>query len=83
MIVRRRLYKILAVALIVISVILGVRVYLLDVGIYGYAFTLNPSQTQVYISTSTALYSIIIFVCGALFSAGIAMILELFKPERE
>ena len=83
MIVRRRVYKLAAGSLIAIGFLLGVRVYFLDVGDYSYAFTLNPSQAQVYISTSTAMYSIVIFVCGALFSAGIAMVLELVKPEKE
>lgn len=83
MIMKRRRYKIVAVALLSVSFLLGVRVYFLDVGTYSYAFALSPSAAQVYISTSTALYSIVLFVCGALFSAGIAMVLELVKPEKE
>ena len=79
----RRLYKITALALIAVSFALGVRVYLLDVGNYAYAITLNPSQTQVYVSTSTALYSIIIFVCGALFSTGLSMLVALIQPDKK
>jgi hypothetical protein len=48
-----------------------------------FALTLNPSKTQVFVSTTTALYSIIIFICGALFSAGLSMLLNLIRPEKK
>ena len=55
----------------------------MEVGAADYAVTLNPSKTQVFVSTTTALYSIIIFICGALFSAGLSMLLNLIRPEKE
>lgn len=67
----------------VLSGILGARIYMLEVGASNYSITLGPSQTQVNVSTTDALYSIIIFLCGALFSAGLSMLAGLLTPEKK
>jgi len=80
---RRRLYGTIAICIMVGSFVIGAWIYALEVGIANYAVTLSPSQTQVYITTQTALYSIILFVCGALFSAGLSMAVNLIELEKK
>lgn len=65
------------------SLVIGAYIYSLEVGIANYSVTLNPTQTQVNIATTTALYSVIIFLCGAFFSAGLSMLLNLIELEKK
>ena len=80
---RRRLYKTIAAVLMAGSFIVGVLTYSMENNAANYEVTLNPSQTAVNIATQTALYSIILFLCGSFFSAGLAMALNLIELEKK
>jgi hypothetical protein len=80
---KRRLYGVLAACILLASVIVGSLVYSWEAGASNYTITLNPSQTAVNVKTTTALYSVIIFICGAFFSAGLAMVLNLVELEKK
>jgi hypothetical protein len=54
--------------------------YELNIQDYNYSLTIGPSQTQLYIGTQATAYSIGIFLGGALFSAGFAMMFSLLQP---
>jgi ABC-type sugar transport system permease subunit len=79
---RRRLYGFIAAGILLASLAVGAMVYSWEVGASNYTVTLNPSQTAVDVKTTTALYSIVIFLCGAFFSAGLAMLLNLIELEK-
>ena len=79
---KRRLYATIAIAAMAVSVAVGALVYSWENSASNYTITLNPSQTAVDVRTTTALYSVIIFLCGAFFSAGLAMVLNLVKLEK-
>ena len=79
---KRRLYATIAIAVMAVSITVGALVYSWENSASNYTITLNPSQTAVDVRTTTALYSIIIFLCGAFFSAGLAMALNLVKLEK-
>ena len=79
---KRRLYATIAIAVMAASIAVGALVYSWENSASNYTITLNPSQTAVDVRTTTALYSIIIFLCGAFFSAGLAMVLNLVKLEK-
>lgn len=80
---KRRLYGTIAMCILAASVIIGAFVYSWEVGAANYTITLNPSQTAVDVKTTTALYAIIIFLCGAFFSAGLSMVLNLITLDKK
>ena len=80
---RRRLYGYIAAGILLASIAIGAMVYSWEVDASNYTVTLNPSQTAVNVKTTTAFYSIIIFLCGAFFSAGLSMILNLVKLDNK
>ena len=80
---RRSLYKTISACLMAGSFAVGVWVTYLETQVANYVVTLNPSQTQVNISTMSVLFSVALFLCGALFSAGLAMGLNLIELEKK
>jgi hypothetical protein len=74
-------YFLLALFFTAVGILLGISFYILDVGNYSYLFTIYPSQTSVNIQTSRTFYSIMIFVGGAFFSTGLAMLTSLIVPK--
>jgi len=80
--VKRRLYATIAIAVMAVSITVGALVYSWENSASNYTITLNPSQTAVDVRTTTALYSVVLFLCGAFFSAGLAMVLNFVKLEK-
>lgn len=79
---KRRLYATIAIAVMAVSITVGALVYSWENSASNYTITLNPSQTAVDVRTTTALYSVVLFLCGAFFSAGLAMVLNFVKLEK-
>ncbi len=79
----RLTYFSVALLIVLVSGGLGILFYTLDVGNYSYLFTIYPSQTKVDISTSNTVLSIAIFICGAVFSTGLSMIINLLQFDKK
>ena len=54
--------------------------FLLNIQDYNYALTVGPSQTQLYIGQTATWYSFAIFVGGAIFSAGLSVLVAYIQP---
>jgi hypothetical protein len=57
--------------------------FLLNIQDYNYALTIGPSQTQLYIGQIATWYSFAIFVGGAIFSAGLSVLVAYVQPPPE
>lgn len=67
-------YYSIAFILIAVGIGVGVVGYTRDTNNYSYLLTVGASNTQVNIQTPDKIYSVMVFVAGALFSTGLSMI---------
>jgi len=73
-------YRILGLVLFILGFGLGAISLFLDAGNYYNDLSLGPPNTVIQIGTSSPILSLLIFVSGASFSGGLAILLFLAQP---